>query len=251
MQGLSSKRMKLGNYFEGLVQWGPFLQWYTSSMSVFRVLSGSCSAWEKGLNQSRPGIASPQGGPSLDFAFWFWFLVLHMEVPRLGINLELQLLAYTTATETRDSSCIFDLHHSSSQHGILNPLSKARDQSHILMDTSRVLNLLSHDRNSHPWILTEYLPSSRPCMRRRTGAHRDSLALTWQSEALTRPWTHTGEGPRLTLRTPDLSSLRDLAPFKALLRCHLLTETCPPFKPRYLSSPHPALASINFRTCIC
>ena len=50
-----------------------------------------------------------------------------MEVPRLGVESELQLLAYTTATETPDPSHVCDLHHSSWQHGILNPLSEARD----------------------------------------------------------------------------------------------------------------------------
>ena len=33
-----------------------------------------------------------------------------MEVPRLGIKLELQLLAYTTATATPDPSHIYKLH---------------------------------------------------------------------------------------------------------------------------------------------
>ena len=61
-----------------------------------------------------------------------------MEVPRLGVELELQLLAYTTATATRDPSHICALHHSSQQHQILNPLSGARDQTSILMDTSQV-----------------------------------------------------------------------------------------------------------------
>ena len=42
-----------------------------------------------------------------------------MEVPRLGVELELQLPAYTTATP--DPSCICDLHYSSWQHWILNP----------------------------------------------------------------------------------------------------------------------------------
>ena len=37
----------------------------------------------------------------------------HMEGPRLGVESELQLPAYTTATETRDLSHIRDLHHSS------------------------------------------------------------------------------------------------------------------------------------------
>ena len=71
-----------------------------------------------------------------------------MEVPRLGIESELQLPAYTTATATRDPSCICDLHHSAKQHRILNPLSQARDQAYVLMDTSQVRNLLSHNRNS-------------------------------------------------------------------------------------------------------
>jgi len=50
-----------------------------------------------------------------------------MEVLGLGVKLELQLLAYTTATATQDLSHIFDLYHSSRQHWILNPLSGARD----------------------------------------------------------------------------------------------------------------------------
>ena len=44
-----------------------------------------------------------------------------MEVPRLGIELELQLPAYTTATAVQDPNRICDLHHSSRQRQILNP----------------------------------------------------------------------------------------------------------------------------------
>ena len=51
----------------------------------------------------------------------------HMEVPTLGVKSELQLLAYTMATATQDPSCICNLHHSSGQHQILNPLREARD----------------------------------------------------------------------------------------------------------------------------
>ena len=51
---------------------------------------------------------------------------LHMEVPRLGVELELQLLAYTTATAAPDLSQICNLHYSSWQGRILNPLSEPR-----------------------------------------------------------------------------------------------------------------------------
>ena len=64
------------------------------------------------------------------FFFFFAFLALiqwHMEVLGLGVEPELQLLAYTPATATPDPSLICDLHHSSWQCQILNPLSKARD----------------------------------------------------------------------------------------------------------------------------
>ena len=61
----------------------------------------------------------------------------HMEVPRLGVQLELSPPAYTRATATQDPSRVCDLHHSSQQYWILNPLSKARDQTCVLMDASR------------------------------------------------------------------------------------------------------------------
>ena len=52
------------------------------------------------------------------------YLELHpqnMEVPRLGVESELQPPAYATATATLDPSCVCDLHHSSWQCRILNP----------------------------------------------------------------------------------------------------------------------------------
>ena len=50
-----------------------------------------------------------------------------MEVPRLGVKLELQLLAYATAAATANQRCICDLHHSSWQRRVLNPLNEARN----------------------------------------------------------------------------------------------------------------------------
>ena len=61
-----------------------------------------------------------------------------MEVPRLGVELELQLPAYTTATATQDLSNVWNLHRSSQQCQILNPLSEARDRTLILVDSSWV-----------------------------------------------------------------------------------------------------------------
>ena len=80
------------------------------------------------------------------FFFWFSFIFIfcflgsnprHMEVPRLGVELELQLLAYTTATAMPDPSPICDLHYGSQQGWILDPLIEAREcQPCILLDTS-------------------------------------------------------------------------------------------------------------------
>ena len=61
-----------------------------------------------------------------------------MEVPRLGVESELQLPAYITATAMPDPSHDCDLHHSSRQRQIPDLLSKAWDQTHILMDSSQI-----------------------------------------------------------------------------------------------------------------
>ena len=59
---------------------------------------------------------------------FFFFLVFlgqqlwHMEVARLGVKSELQLLVYTTAIATHPRH-ICDLHPSLQQYWILNPLS--------------------------------------------------------------------------------------------------------------------------------
>ena len=73
--------------------------------------------------------------------FFLLFLRLHlqhMEVPRRGVESELQLLAFITATASQDPSHILDLHRNAGQYQILNPLSKARDQTPALMDASQV-----------------------------------------------------------------------------------------------------------------
>ena len=62
----------------------------------------------------------------------------HMEDPRLGVESELQLPAYTTATVMQDLSHVYDLHHSLWQRWILNLLSKARDRTCVLMDATQI-----------------------------------------------------------------------------------------------------------------
>ena len=57
-------------------------------------------------------------GVFLFFGGWGQHL-RHMEVPRLGVKLELYMLAYTTAIATWDPSCICYLHYSAGQHQIL------------------------------------------------------------------------------------------------------------------------------------
>ena len=58
-----------------------------------------------------------------------------MEVPRLGVKSELHLpaTATATATATQELNLVVDLHHSSRQRRIVNPLSKARDRTYNLM----------------------------------------------------------------------------------------------------------------------
>ena len=62
----------------------------------------------------------------------------HTEVPRLGVESELQLPAYPTPTATWDPNNIFNLYHGSRQRQILNPVNEARDQTRVLMDASQV-----------------------------------------------------------------------------------------------------------------
>ena len=61
-----------------------------------------------------------------------------MEVPRLGVRLELYPLAYAIATAALDLSCACDLYHGSWQCQILNPLSETRNQTCILMGTNQI-----------------------------------------------------------------------------------------------------------------
>ena len=62
----------------------------------------------------------------------------HIEVPRLGVELELQLPAYTPTTAAWGPGHVWNLHHSSRPRWILNPLSEARAQTYVLMDAGQI-----------------------------------------------------------------------------------------------------------------
>ena len=64
---------------------------------------------------------------------FFVFCHFRAMLEAYGSSQELLLLAYARATATPDLSRICDLHHSSRQCQILNPLSEARDQTRNLM----------------------------------------------------------------------------------------------------------------------
>ena len=111
-----------------------------STPTAPRAMRSLCSASSVYLNHS-PGVQvfspscllliSYSVGHSIHiFFFFFCFLGLHsqhMDVARLGLESELQLPAFATATATWDPSCICSLHHSSQQCWIPNPLNEARD----------------------------------------------------------------------------------------------------------------------------
>ena len=73
-----------------------------------------------------------------------------------GVQSELQLPAYTTATATLDLSHICDLSHSSWQQQVLNTLDEVRDQTCVLMDASQIHFHCATDGNSPHYILCIY-----------------------------------------------------------------------------------------------
>ena len=78
---------------------------------------------------------SPGPVPSL---LWVWAISFAFFLSFFLFFFFFVFLSYTTATVTRDPSCVCDLHHRLWQCGILNPLSEARDRTHNLMVSSRI-----------------------------------------------------------------------------------------------------------------
>ena len=84
------------------------------------------------VQQTKRETGADKDELNVSCGIFFFFLLLglhlrHVEVPRLGVESELQLPASTTARVTPDLSHICDLPNSSQQHWILSPLSRTRD----------------------------------------------------------------------------------------------------------------------------
>ena len=113
-----------------------FYAWEAERFQVSKALHGLHSAFDSSLDDKMIYIWEDANVTS--FFFFLGPHPQHMEFPRLGVKLELQLLAYSTATAMQDPSRVCDLHHHSWQRWIPDPLSKAKDWTCILMDTSQI-----------------------------------------------------------------------------------------------------------------
>ena len=93
------------------------------------------------MRRNENELSAKEATDTLSILYFFFFLgrcLWRMETPRLGVESELQLQAYTTVTAKGDLSRVCGLHHSSWQHRILNPLSETRDGTCAFMDTSQI-----------------------------------------------------------------------------------------------------------------
>ena len=87
-----------------VIQTSSFLEIKTGPVT----LKGGNSSIFSGITAEKHVLLQSRGG----LFFFLGTRTWHMEVPRLGVEWELQLLAYAPATAMPDPSLIFDLHHS-------------------------------------------------------------------------------------------------------------------------------------------
>ena len=157
--------------------------------------------------------------------FFFFFLGLHprhMEGPRLGVESELQLPAYPTATATQDPSHICDLHHSSQQRQKLNPLSEARDQTGNLMVPSWIHFLCA--RTGTPAFLFMDAPAAYASSQARGRTRAAAAGL-----CMAQPQQHGNQAASVTYaaahgnaRSLTHSSRLGIKPASSWTRCQVL-----------------------------
>ena len=82
----------------------------------------------------------------------------NMEVPRLGVESQLQLLAYATATAISDLSCVCDLQHSSWQ--MLDPLTHSARPGIEPVSSWMLVRFVSTEHNRNSLALTHELLTS-------------------------------------------------------------------------------------------
>ena len=80
--------------------------------------------------------------------FFFWLLLPAYGSSQARGQIRAAAASHSHTIATLDLRCVCDLHCSSQQCWIPNPLSEVRDQTRIPVDSSPILNLLSHSRNS-------------------------------------------------------------------------------------------------------
>ena len=104
------------------------------------LLKAQFQSWahQAGLVTLAWGPSPPSGNSKADrYRFEFWLSCKLDVVFFLGFRAALEAYGSSQAGG-RIGAVAADLHHSSQQHQILNPLSEARNQTCILMDTSQV-----------------------------------------------------------------------------------------------------------------
>ena len=135
------------------------------SIAIFRLLINGPLAKTPSLTTLYETVLSSKGHFLSSFTAFFFFgflglLLWHTEVPRLGVELELEPPAYTTATATPDLSLVCNLHHSSWQQWILTTLSKARDRTHYLMVPSQICFRWRELLTASPFVFCHFLSYS-------------------------------------------------------------------------------------------
>jgi len=119
--------------------------WFQTTLNSYSNQNNVAMAWKQ-INRSMEENGEPR---SKTMRIWSTKFFLFTAVPMpCGSSSEPQLQVYATDTVTPDQSHICNIHRILWQCRIFNPLSKARDRTHILIKQHWVLNLLSYKRNS-------------------------------------------------------------------------------------------------------